>query len=497
MNLIIFISVISIFFAGVFVRDVFFNRRHTVTRNFPVIGHLRFFFEKIRPEMRQYFMEGDRDGQPFNRAERNYIYASSKGENNLSGFGSDADFNAPGHFFIRQSSFPINGGHSDELGCRKVIGPHRRKPYQPKSIINISAMSFGALGWKATTANAIGARMAGAYQNTGEGGFSPYHTEADQVVFQIGTGYFGCGITLPDGTRQFSMDLLEKLVEGHPSIKAIEVKLSQGAKSGTGGHLPGEKVTPEISAIRNVSQGVDVISPARHNTFNDVDGLIDFVEQIAERTGLPVGIKSAVGQVDFWNDLAQRMKERGEGPDHFCIDGGEGGTGAAPVAFADHVSLPFVDAFATVYRIFQRHGLTERIVFIASAKLGFPAKAVMAFAMGADLINIAREVMIGAGCLSARVCHTGNCPSGIATHNWWLQRGFDINDKSPRIARFIKTLRADINSLTYAAGYTHPSEFRMKDILVNTGDASMRKSLSDVYGYERTEMHVVKEEKIA
>ncbi len=190
------------------------------------------------------------------------------------------------------------------------------------------------------------------------------------------------------------------------------------------------------------------------------------------------------------------MKERGQGPDAITIDG-SGGTGAAPVAFADHVSLPFEDAFTTVYKEFQKQGLTEKVTFIAAGKLGFPAKAVMAFAMGADLINIAREAMLSAGCVSARLCHTGNCPSGIATHNWWLQRGFDINDKSPRIARFIKTLRADINALSNAAGYHHPSQFRMKDISMNTGDASMRKSLADIYGYERTEMHVVSQERIA
>jgi glutamate synthase domain-containing protein 2 len=477
--------VLLLLLVALFLRDVFFNKRHTITRNFPVAGHLRFIFERFRPELRQYFMEGDRDGQPFNRVERSYIYRSAKGENNLAGFGSDADFNALGGFFIRQSAFPKNGPHTDQLACAKVIGPHRRKPYHPGSVINISAMSFGALGYKATTANALATSDVGAFHNTGEGGFSPYHKNANQVVFQIGTGYFGCGITESDGTRRFSMDILLRLVNDNPSIKAIEVKLSQGAKAGKGGVLPAEKVTAEIAAIRGVPQGVDVISPAQHNTFGDVAGMIDFIENIAEATGLPVGIKSAVGHEGFWHELAQRMESTGKGPDFVTIDGGEGGTGAAPVAFSDHVGLPFVDAFTLVYKVFQQHGLVNKTVFIASAKLGFPAKAVMAFAMGADLINIAREAMISAGCIHAKQCHLGTCPSGIATHNWWLQRGFDVADKTDRIARFIKTLRSDINDITHAAGYDHPSEFRMNDIVMNTGDVMMRRSLADMFGYEK------------
>lgn len=466
-------------------RDLFINKRHTITRNFPIAGHLRFIFERFRPELRQYFMEGDRDGLPFNRVERTYIYASAKGQNNLAGFGSDADFNATGGFFIRQSAFPKNGPHTHLVGCVKTMGPRRKKPYKPSSIVNISAMSFGALGYKATTANAMATTEVGAYHNTGEGGFSPYHKSAEQVVFQIGTGYFGCGVTEPDGTRRFSMDILLKLVNDNPSIKAIEIKLSQGAKAGKGGVLPAEKVTAEIAAIRGVPQGLDIISPAQHNAFSNVAEMIDFIEMVADKTGLPVGLKSAVGHEGFWRELADRMEWTGNGPDFLTIDGGEGGTGAAPTSFSDHVGLPFVDAFTLVYKVFQQYGLTDRTVFIASAKLGFPAKSVMAFAMGADLINIAREVMISAGCIHAKQCHLGTCPSGIATHSWRLQRGFDIPDKTDRIARFIKTLRSDINDITHAAGYEHPSEFKMNDIVMNTGDVMMRRSMADMFGYEK------------
>ena len=473
--------------AAIALYDAFINKKHSITKNFPVLGRLRYLFERFRPEIRQYFIEDDRNGLPFNRADRNYVYRSAKGENNMSGFGSDADFNVSGHFVILQSEFPKNGDDTDVVPCAKVMGPHRNKPYRPSSIINISAMSYGALGANATTANNIASLEAGMYHNTGEGGFSPYHETADQVVFQIGTGYFGCGITMADGkTRKFSMPLLLELVSKHPSIKAIEIKLSQGAKAGKGGVLPAAKVTDEIAAIRGVEVGKSVLSPAQHNAFNDVDGLIDFVEMIADNTGLPVGIKSAVGKSDFWETLAQRMKERGKGPDFITVDGGEGGTGAAPAPFADHVSLPFMDAFPLVYRIFQKNGLTDKTVFIASAKLGFPAKSVIAFAMGADLVNIAREIMLSAGCIQAKKCHLGTCPAGIATHSWWLNRGFDENDKSQRVARFVKTLRKDILALTHAAGYEHPSEFRLSDIRVKDDAALQYRNMSDIYGYEKS-----------
>ncbi len=465
--------------------DVFINKKHTITGNFPVIGHIRFFMERFRPELRQYFVENDRDGLPFNRVERSYIYASAKGQNNLGGFGSDADFNKSGHFVILQSEFPKNGTEDDAIACAKVIGPHRAHPYRPTSIVNISAMSYGALGQKATTINNLGALEAGMYHNTGEGGFSPYHTSADQVVFQIGTGYFGCGITMTDGTRKFSITHLLELVNKYPSIKAIEIKLSQGAKAGKGGVLPAAKVTDEIAAIRGVEKGRDVISPANHAEFNSVDGLIDFVEMIAKHTGLPVGIKSAVGKRDFWDDLTVRMKERNEGPDFITVDGGEGGTGAAPIPFADHVSLPLVDAFTLVYKAFQKQGLTEKVVFIASAKLGLPAKAVAAFAMGADLINIAREIMLSAGCIQARKCHMGTCPAGLATHNWWLQSNVNVEDKSARVARFVKTLRKDILALTHAAGYEHPSEFMLRDIAIKHDDQVLYSNLAEALNYEK------------
>lgn len=463
-----------------------FDKKHTIKSNFPLIGRLRYFLEKIGPELRQYLVANNREEGPFNRVWRNYIYASSKGENSLTGFGSDADFNKSGHFFIKTATFPSKTPNTSSIPCAKVVGPNRDKPYKPKSIVNISAMSYGSLGKKATLLNNLGADIAGAYHNTGEGGYSPeYHGNGADVVFHIGTGYFGCGYTDEDGNRQFDLDMLIKLCEENPNIKMIELKLSQGAKPGKGGILPAKKVTPEIAKIRGVEVGVSVNSPAYHTAFDDVEGMVLMIETIAERTGLPVGIKSAVGKLGFWKKLAVIMKFEESGPDFITIDGGEGGTGAAPASFADNMSLPLKEGFTEVYKIFQGYGIVNKVTWIASGKLGHPTRAVVAFAMGADLINIAREIMMSAGCIQAQICHTGNCPAGIATHKWWLQKGVNVDEKSKRVGRFIKKLNKDISQVTHACGYEHPCEFNMDDVLYNTNDSSRRKTMEKLYGYQK------------
>jgi len=454
--------------------------------NFPLIGRLRYILEKIGPELRQYIVASNREETPFNRLWRNYIYASSKGENNLTGFGSDADFNKTGHFFLKTSVFPVKNDNVTTIPSAKIIGSCRDKPYRPKSVVNISAMSYGSLGKKATTANNIGADIAGAYHNTGEGGYSPeYHGNGADVVFHIGTGYFGCGDTDENGHRQFNMWKLKMLVNLNPNIKMIELKLSQGAKPGKGGILPANKVTPEIAKARGVKVGETVYSPSYHSAFDNVHDMVNLIEDIANETGLPVGIKSAVGKMIFWDDLASLMNRTHKGPDFITIDGGEGGTGAAPIAFTDNMSLPLRDGFAQVYKTFQKYHLVDRITWIASGKLGHPTRAAVAFAMGADLINIAREVMISAGCIQAQQCHTGNCPTGIATHKWWLEKGFNVKDKSERVGLFIKTLVKDILEVTNASGYTHPCEFTMDDVMFNTSDSSRMKSMEVLYGYKK------------
>jgi glutamate synthase domain-containing protein 2 len=472
----------------VFVYDLFINKKHTILRNFPVIGHFRYWLEKIGPELRQYLVAQNREEFPFNRTERSYVYASAKKQNNMQGFGSDADFRKPGHFFFKQSTFPfrVKKGHPnfdkpDYIPCAKVVGPNRKKPYHPQSVINISAMSYGALGKNATQANNMGAGLAGAYHNTGEGGFSEYHNSGSDVVFQIGTAYYGCR----DKYSSFSMGELIKLTQDHPNIKMIEVKISQGAKPGKGGVLPAEKVTPEIAKVRGIEPYTASISPGYHTAFSTTEELVTFIEWIAEKTGLPVGIKSAVGNLDFWHELSYEMSSSGRGPDFITIDGGEGGTGAAPASFADNVSLPFEVAFTSVYSIFKHFKLENKIVFIGSAKLGLPSNAAKAFAMGVDMINLAREILMSVGCIQAQKCHTGNCPAGIATHKWWLQKGLDVDSKKHRVENYIKALRKDILEITHALGYEHPSEIKMSDVVVNHKDEFASKTLNEVYEYEK------------
>ena len=281
--------------------------------------------------------------------------------------------------------------------------------------------------------------------------------------------------------------------EATPAIRCIEIKLSQGAKPGKGGILPGSKVTPEIAAIRRVPVGKTVYSPSRHSAFSDVDGLIDLCERIAERTGLPVGIKSAVGKLDFWQELANRMRSRNAGPDFITIDGGEGGTGAAPLAFSDHVSLPFKVGFARVYPIFQQAGISGEITWIGAGKLGFPDRAAVALAMGCDVIHVAREAMLSIGCIQAQKCQTGKCPAGVATHDRWLQAGLDVGLKAERFSRYVRTLRSELNQLAWASGYAHPGQFTGEDIEFSTG-VNQFSTLCEVLGYRADQSPAVPED---
>lgn len=467
------------------------QRKHTINHNFPIIGHLRYMLEKIGPELRQYLVANNREELPFNRIERGWIYASAKKENNYEGFGTDRDIYEHQHIFINNAMIPfkIESDHPNSIDnsfapCAKVMGLYhkRKKPYRPASIINVSAMSFGSLSAKAVESMNKGVKMAHAYHNTGEGGLSPYHSHGADVVFHFGTGYFG----VRDALGNFSMQKMVKLVEDNPFVKAIELKLSQGAKPGKGGVLPGAKISDEIARIRGVEVGKDVLSPPNHSAFSTVQEMVDFIEAIADSTGLPVGIKAAIGKLEQWEELADIMIKTGKGPDFISVDGGEGGTGAAPPSFADHVSLPWVYGFSDLYRLFKKKGLTDRIVFIGSGKLGFPGKAAMAFAMGADCVNVAREAMMSIGCIQAQICHTNHCPSGVATQNKWLQNGIDIPLKSVRLAQYFKTFRKELIEITHAAGYEHPCQFTMKDIEMNVDDHNLSKELDRTYMYEKT-----------
>lgn len=482
---------LGIFVIIVAIRDIT-QKKRTIQHNFPVVGHLRYLLEIIGPELRQYWVANDKEEMPFNRAERRWVYATAKGQNSNFGFGTTEQLYEPGYPIIKHAVFPFPESkavviHDDPsaIPCLKTLGEWRDRPksWRPSSIVNISAMSFGSLGDRAVTALNRGAKIAHAWHNTGEGGFSPYHTSGADIVWQIGTGYFGAR-----DENGFRIEKVVERVDQNPQIRLIEIKLSQGAKPGKGGILPAAKVTAEIAAIRGVKQGKDCLSPNFHSEFSNVNELIQFIEKISAATGLPVGIKSAIGELDFWHELADRMKQTKKGPDFITIDGGEGGTGAAPLTFADHVSLPFKVGFARVYPIFQKAKLTEKIAFMGAGKLGFPDRAVVALAMGCDLINIAREAMLAIGCIQAQVCHTGGCPAGVATQSWWLQQGLDVNNKAERAARYIKGFRKELISLAHAAGYEHPSQFMGEEIEISSG-MNKYKTLNEVLGYTRDRIH--------
>lgn len=472
---------------GLAIRDHFFSNDN-ILRNFPVIGHLRYLLIEIGPELRQYIVANNREEAPFNREEREWIYRSAKGENNYFGFGTDDQIYGIGYPIIKHAVFPFGeisyaGSKKDkicEIPCAKILGEfhNRKKAWRPRSIVNISAMSYGSLSANAIKALNMGAKEAGCFHNTGEGGISPYHRAGGDLIYQIGTGKFGCR----DLEGNFSLQNLQETLEALPQVRAIEIKLSQGAKPGKGGVLPGKKVTAEIAAIRGVLPGQDCISPNSHKEFQDVRSMIRFIEEIARATGLPVGIKSAVGALGFWKELAQEMKQSHQGPDFITIDGGEGGTGAAPLTFADHVSLPYKIGFTRVYKVFHDEQIAERVVWIGSGKLGFPDRAIVALCLGADMINIAREAMLAIGCIQAQKCHTDHCPAGVATQNPYLQKGLVPEVQALRFSRFCQSFRNEILAVTHACGYEHPSQFTTDDVELSAGPAEF-KTLHKLYGY--------------
>jgi len=465
------------------------QRKHAIVHNFPIIGHFRYWLEAIGPELRQYIVTDNNEERPFSRDQRSWIYASSKKENNYFGFGTDNDLElSPNHLIVKHATFPLSSPAPGDPGfdplylvpCAKVLGRHRRraKAFRPESIVNISGMSYGSLSARAVEAMNRGCKLAHCLHNTGEGGVSRHHQHGGNLTWQIGTGYFGC--RTPEG--RFDEQRFLDSVAASP-IRAIEIKLSQGAKPGLGGLLPAAKITPEIAQIRGIPLGRDCVSPAAHSAFHDADSLLDFVERLADLSGLPVGIKSAVGEMEFWKALAYQMATTERGVDFITIDGGEGGTGAAPLVFTDYVSLPFKIGFSKVYRAFVHNHLTDKIVFIGSGKLGFPETALLAMALGCDMINVGREAMLAVGCIQAMRCHTGSCPTGVATQNKWLMAGLDPTFKAPRLANYVVTLRKELLQLSRACGQPHPAFITTEhfDVLDDRFGAI---SASDCFSYE-------------
>ncbi|MEM7453096.1 MAG: FMN-binding glutamate synthase family protein [Planctomycetota bacterium] len=458
----ILLGIVVVLLLCVAVHDLF-QKEEPILRNFPVVGHGRYLLEELGPKLRQYIVAGNDEERPFTRDQRSWVYRSAAKGNNYFGFGTDNDLErTAGYMIVKQSTFPIFSAHPGDanyddmhrIPCAKILGEARgrKHAFRPDSIITISAMSYGSLSAAAVQAINQGVKIAGGLQNTGEGGVAPHHDHGGNLVWQLGTGYYGARSRdgrfdesrFVDTCRQFN-------------IKAIEVKISQGAKPGHGGVLPGRKVTAEIAEIRGIPKGQSCLSPAGHYEFSNVDEMLDFVERLADLTGLPVGIKSAVGEMDFWRQLVELMQSGERGVDFVAIDGGEGGTGAAPLAFSDHVSLPFKMGMSRVFREFAQCGLHEKVTFIGSGKLGFPQQSLLAMAMGCDMIGVAREAMMAIGCIQAQVCHTGKCPTGVATQHKWLMRGLDPTDKAARLANYLVTLRKEILALCRACGVEHPA----------------------------------------
>lgn len=430
---------------------------HAIRRNYPVIGRFRYWFEHLGTFFRQYFFTMDREELPFNRAERSWIYRAAKNISNTVAFGSTRDLKPPGTVIFVNCPFPTLG--KDAVTPKPVtIGEGSRHPYTTSSIFNISGMSYGALSKPAVTALSHGARKAGAWMNTGEGALSPYHLEGGaDIVFQIGTAKYG----VRDEHGNLSDAKLKQLA-AHEQIKMFEIKLSQGAKPGKGGILPGTKVTAEIAAIRGIPQGEDSISPNRHPDINCNDDLLNMIHHIRNVTGKPVGFKVVIGAYGWIDELCEKIQQRGleYAPDFITIDSSTGGTGAAPMSLIDYVGLPIQESLPLVVDKLNEYKLRDHVKVIASGKLITPAEVVWALCMGADFIVSARGFMFAMGCIQALQCDKNTCPTGITTHNKKLQRGLVHSQKSWRVTYYIQNIIHEVGVIAHSCGIKSPREFK-------------------------------------
>ena len=450
--------------------------RSTLRRNFPVTSHIRGFFEFFRPMLRQYVVESDTEEVPFSHAQRSIVYQRAKNLEDKRPFGSELNLYATRYEWINHSLAPTHIASHD---FRIVIGGAQcTQPYSA-SVFNISAMSFGALSANAIRALNEGARRGGFYHDTGEGSLSRYHREmGGDICWEIGSGYFGC--RNDDGS--FS---LEKFVENakNPQVKMIEVKLSQGAKPGHGGVLPGVKVSPEIAEARGVPMGVDCVSPAAHSAFSTPLGLLQFVATLREKSGgKPTGFKLALGHPWEWFGIAKAMQESGILPDFIVVDGGEGGTGAAPLEFTDHVGVPLREALLLIHNTLIGLDLRDRIRLGASGKVITAFDLARTFALGADWCNAARGFMFALGCIQSQQCHTDRCPTGIATQNPGRWKKLDVPDKAERVKMFHDNTLKALKDLIAASGLTHPSELGPEHIIRRVSANEVR-SLAALYQY--------------
>ncbi|MEC5387318.1 FMN-binding glutamate synthase family protein [Uliginosibacterium sp. H3] len=465
-----------------YVQDIT-QKKHTILRNYPIVGRLRYFFEQLGEYFRQYFFLGDRDEMPFDRSTRSWIYRLAKNEGGVIGFGSTYRLMEPGSLIFVNAPFAVL--EEDRLPTPPLIigADHCETPFTARSIVNVSGMSFGAISKPAIQALSKGAHNAGCWMGTGEGGLSPYHLEGGcDLIMQIGTAKYG----VRDSDGAFSLERLRALA-AHETVRAFEIKLGQGAKPGKGGVLPGAKVTPEIARIRGIPAGLDSISPNRHTDIANMRELLDFIERVRDVTGKPVGIKTPLGGWQFMNELCEETLRRGlhAAPDFLIIDGGEGGSGAAPQALADHVALSITEALPRAVDALIAAGMKERVKVVASGKIVTSARAAWALACGADFVNTARGFMFALGCIQALRCHTNTCPTGVSTHDQKLQRGLVVEDKTTRVANYCDNMNREIDTIAHSCGLRHAREFRREHVRI-TQPTGRTEALSTIYPYPAT-----------
>jgi glutamate synthase domain-containing protein 2 len=448
------IGSLALWVIAAYVLDVT-QTRHAIRRNYPVIGRFRYFFEHLGEFFRQYFFAMDREELPFNRAERSWVYRAAKDLNNTVAFGSTRDLRRPGSVIFVNCPFPTLG--ADAVPPQPItIGPGCRNPYVTASLFNISGMSYGAISKPAVTALSSGARKAGCWMNTGEGGLSPYHLAGGcDLVFQIGTAKNG----VRDLEGNLDDDRLREIA-AHPQVKMFEIKMSQGAKPGKGGMLPGAKVNPEIARIRGIQVGENAFSPNRHPDIRNNVDLLAMIDRIRSVTGKPTGFKTVIGAPGMLDDLCREICARGVdgAPDFITVDGAEGGTGAAPMPLIDAVGLPLREALPLLVDKLHQYGLQERIIVIASGKLINPEDVAWALCVGAHFVTSARGFMFALGCIQALQCNRNTCPTGITTHNEKLQRGLDPSDKAERVAAYVRNMIGEVGMIAHACGVRSPRE---------------------------------------
>lgn len=430
---------------------------NAIRRNFPVVGRFRAIFERLGEFFRQYFFALDREEMPFNRAERSWVYRAAKNVNNTVAFGSTRDLRPTGTILFVNCPFPTL--EIDATPTQAItIGPYCKTPYTTDSLFNISAMSYGSISRPAVQALSKGAQIAGCWLNTGEGGLSPYHVEGGaDLVFQIGTAKYG--VRNPHGN--LSDDKLHE-VTAHERVRMFELKLSQGAKPGKGGILPGVKVTPEIATIRGIPAYQDSISPNAHPEINCVEGILNMIERVRSVTGKPTGFKSVIGSYGWLDQLFNEINRRGieSAPDFITVDGADGGTGAAPMSLMDNVGLPLRESLPLVADKLMEYGLRERTKVIVSGKLVNPTEVAWALCMGADFINSARGFMFALGCIQALQCNKNTCPTGVTTHDPKLQRGLDPQHKAVRVANYARNMVHEVGVIAHSCGVTEPRKLR-------------------------------------